>query len=257
MGASALILAVFLLGIRHGADPDHLAAIDNLTRRSALARPLASRFVGTLFASGHTLMVLAIALLIGAIGRQFGAFGSGVERAGTWLSVVILIVMAALNVRRLLLSPDAAPVGLRAQLLRPLLREGNGTLVAFPIGFLFGLGFETSSQIAAYVMIASGGLRLGLWIGLAFCLGMIFTDTCDSMLVTKLVGSGNAKRASRAWLWTVTLVAVGVATFEMLQLAGVPLPVPDLAVSGAIVAALVGVYALVSGPLPLRIRGLR
>lgn len=242
----ASLFAVLLLGMRHGADPDHLAAIDNLTRRIALTKPLASKFVGTLFASGHTVMVLGIAAGIGMIGRHLGAFGSGLERAGTWLSVLILFVMAGLNLRRLVASRDVAPLGIRAQLLRQCVGDGDSLLVALPIGFLFGLGFETSSQIAAYVMIASGGFGVALCIGLTFCLGMIFTDTCDSILVTRLVGSGNALRASRAWLWTVTLVAVGVAAFETLQLVGIPLAIPELAVSAAIVAGLVGVYAFVA-----------
>lgn len=240
----ASLLAVFLLGLRHGADPDHLAAIDNLTRRITVERPGTSKFVGTLFAAGHTLMVLGLAGAIGAVGRHLGAFGSGLERAGTWLSIAILIAMAALNVRRLLSSSGAAPTGIRTRLLRPLFRESKTVLVALPIGFLFGLGFETSSQIAAYVMVAAGGLGNALWIGVAFCAGMILTDTCDSVLVSSLVRSGKGARASRAWLWTMTVAASGVAFFQLLQLAGTPLAVPELILSAAIVAAPIAVYAL-------------
>ena len=45
---------VFVLGMRHGADPDHLAAIDNVTRNAYVKTPLLSRFVGTFFAGGHS-----------------------------------------------------------------------------------------------------------------------------------------------------------------------------------------------------------
>jgi hypothetical protein len=92
-------------------------------------------------------------------------------------------------------------------------------------------------------MVAAGGLENALFIGAAFCAGMIVTDTFDSVLVTGLVGSGNGARASRAWLWTMTVAAAGVAIFQTLQLAGIPLEVPELSLSAAIVAALIGVYA--------------
>jgi high-affinity nickel-transport protein len=233
-----------MLGLRHGADPDHLAAIDNLTRNAARAHPTASRFVGALFATGHTVMILVIALLIGAVGQR-GIFGPGLERVGTWLSVVILILMAVLNVRRLLTSRNASPVGLRTRLLAPLVGR-HGILAALPVGFLFGLGFETSSQIAAYVVIASGGITSALAIGAAFCGGMILTDTFDSVLVSRFVQTGNGIAVTRAWLWTVTLIALGVALYESLQLAGWQVPLSELAVSGALVTLCVAVFVYVA-----------
>ena len=233
-----------MLGLRHGADPDHLAAIDNLTRNTARAHPSASRFVGTLFAGGHTIMILAIALLIGAVGQR-GIFGPGLERIGTWLSIIILMLMAALNVRRLIASKDAVPAGLRTRMLSPLF-ERHGIFAALPVGFLFGLGFETSSQIAAYVVIASGGIASALAIGVAFCTGMILTDTFDSVLVSRFVRTGRGLTVTRAWLWTVTLIALGVAVYETLQLAGWNVPLSELGVSGVLVAACVIVFACVA-----------
>ena len=79
--------AVFALGLRHGADPDHIAAIDNLTRNSFEKRPFLSRFVGTLFAGGHTIMVLAIAALVGYLGTTFAPHGALIEAIGTWISI--------------------------------------------------------------------------------------------------------------------------------------------------------------------------
>jgi nickel/cobalt transporter (NiCoT) family protein len=244
VGFFALLLAAVMLGLRHGADPDHLAAIDNLTRNTAREHPSASRFVGTLFASGHTIMILAIALLLGAVGQRT-VIGPGLERVGTWLSVFVLVLMAAINVRRLISSKDAAPVGLRSRMLSPLF-DRHGILVALPVGFLFGLGFETSSQIAAYVVIASGGIGSALAIGAAFCAGMILTDTFDSVLVSRFVRTGRGLAARRAWLWTVTLIALGVAVYETLQLAGWNVPLSELAVSGVLVAACVIVFAYVA-----------
>ncbi|MBV8171018.1 MAG: hypothetical protein JO219_03710, partial [Candidatus Eremiobacteraeota bacterium] len=70
-----MFFTVFVLGLRHGADPDHLAAIDNLTRNSLGARERLSRFVGTLFAGGHSMMVLSIAALAGLLGSRLAQHG--------------------------------------------------------------------------------------------------------------------------------------------------------------------------------------
>ncbi len=244
MSFFAAFLAAILLGLRHGADPDHLAAIDNLTRNTARTHPSANRFVGTLFASGHTIMILAIALLIGTVGQRT-VFGPGLERAGMWLSVIILVLMAAINVRRMIAPGNTAPVGVRTRILSPLF-ERHGILVALPVGFLFGLGFETSSQIAAYVVIGSGGIGSALAVGAAFCAGMILTDTFDSVLVSRFVRTGRGPLARRAWLWTVTLIALCVAIYETLQLVGWNVPLSELAVSGVLVAVCVIVFAYVA-----------
>ena len=78
----ASAFAVFVLGMRHGADPDHLAAIDNLTRRAYARHPFWSRFVGALFALGHTAMVVVLAALVGLFGTRLGRFGPTIELAG-------------------------------------------------------------------------------------------------------------------------------------------------------------------------------
>ena len=77
---------VFVLGLRHGADPDHLAAFDNVTRNAFVRTPLLSRFVGTFFATGHSLMVLAISMLVGIAGSRFASHGELIETIGTWIS---------------------------------------------------------------------------------------------------------------------------------------------------------------------------
>ena len=92
IGAGAF--AVFALGLRHGADPDHLAAIDNLTRNSFDERPWLSRFCGTMFAGGHSVMVLSIAGLVGFLGARFAGHGALIETIGTWISIVVLVAIA-------------------------------------------------------------------------------------------------------------------------------------------------------------------
>jgi high-affinity nickel-transport protein len=246
IGAGAF--AVFALGLRHGADPDHLAAIDNLTRNSFDERPWLSRFCGTLFAGGHSIMVLSIAALVGFLGSRFDAHGALIETIGTWISIVVLVAIALLNLQQLR-AGGSRPVGLKTRLLPKALREAKSPWIAVPIGLLFGFGFETSSQIATYAVAfgANSGVLGALLVGAMFCLGMICTDTLDSVVVHRLVSdrSSLTPATMRLWIWSVTLLALAVAAYELAQVLGWQAPFPDIYVSGAIVLALIGVFAYI------------
>ncbi|GAC1313351.1 MAG: hypothetical protein NVSMB21_24500 [Vulcanimicrobiaceae bacterium] len=240
--------AVFALGLRHGADPDHIAAIDNLTRNSFGERPWLSRFCGSLFAGGHSIMVLSIAALVGLLGTHLGPYAATIETIGTWISIVVLVLIAILNLRQLRTNPTRL-VGVKTQLLPRALREGSSPWLAVPVGLLFGFGFETSSQVATYAVAfgLGSGVLGALFVGAMFCLGMLVTDTLDSVLVHRLVSDRSSLQPStmRVWIWSVTLVALAVAAFELAQLLGWHSPVPDLYVSGIIVAALLAVFVYV------------
>src|SRR5476649_1050136 len=108
---------VFALGLRHGADPDHLAAIDNVTRNAYERTPLLSRFVGTLFAGGHSIMVLALSELVGLLGARFATHGALIETIGTWISIVVLLALAALNVQQLRSGDTDRIAGAKTRLL--------------------------------------------------------------------------------------------------------------------------------------------
>jgi high-affinity nickel-transport protein len=239
---------VFALGLRHGADPDHLAAIDNLTRNSVERRPLLSRFVGTLFAGGHSIMVLAIAAIVGYVGSRVSADRDLIEAIGTWISIVVLVLIAILNLRQLAAGGDRL-VGVKTRLLPPALRNATSPLVAIPVGLLFGFGFETSSQVAAYAVAfgVNAGVLGALIVGAMFCLGMIVTDTLDSVLVHRLVSDRSSRlpRTMRVWIWSVTVMALVVAAYETAQVLGWQSPVPDIAVSAALVVSLVAIFAYV------------
>ncbi len=239
---------VFVLGMRHGADPDHLAAIDNVTRNAYVKTPLLSRFVGTFFAGGHTIMVLAISALVGLLGTRFGAHGPLIERIGTWVSIAVLLLIAALNVHTLR-SGGTHVAGAKTRLLPRRLREGTSALLAIPIGMLFGFGFETSSQILAYAVAfgADAGVAGALIVGGMFSAGMICTDTLDSVLVHRLISyrSDRLPALMRVWIGSVTILAVAVAVYEMAQVLGWHSPLSDLAVSAILVSALVLVFAYV------------
>jgi high-affinity nickel-transport protein len=247
IGLSAF--AVFALGLRHGADPDHIAAIDNMTRNSFDERPWLSRFCGTLFAGGHSVMVLSIAALVGLLGTHVGRYGDTIETIGTWISIAVLVLIALLNLRQLRSTGDGRIAGVKTKLLPRFLREATSPWIALPVGFLFGFGFETSSQILTFSM--AFGVRAGvlgaLLVGALFCFGMVCTDTLDSVLVHRLVSDRVSLRTTtmRVWIWSVTIVALAVAVYEFAQLLGWQSPVPDLYVSVAIVTALLAVFAYV------------
>jgi hypothetical protein len=80
-----------------------------------------------------------------------------------------------------------------------------------------------------------------------FCLGMICTDTLDSVVVHRLVSdrSNVLPSTMRVWIWSVTLLALAVAGYELAQVLGWHAPFPDIYASAAIVLALIGVFAYI------------
>lgn len=135
MKGAALITVVAALGMRHGVDPDHLSIIDGLSRFHP------SRWNGVLFAAGHGIIVTVLAV---GFGKLLAGF---IEPYTVW----ILVALGAANLWRLL-RPKAhvhpKPPGLfRAS---PLL-----------LGVLFGMGFETASQLSAILL--AGQLNPGSW----------------------------------------------------------------------------------------------
>ena len=211
--------------------PDHLAAIDTLTRNSAKRAPKVAPFIGALFAGGHSIMVLAIAALVGFLGAHFAAHRLLMERIGTLISIVVLIALAIVNLRQLRARQNDRLFGIKMQLLPMQLRTGSSPWLAIPVGLLFGFGFETSSQVATYA-VAFGtdvGMVGALLVGSAFCGGMICTDTLDSLFVHRIVSyrSGNLPSIMRVWIWTITCFAVAVAAYELLQLLGYTPPFSD------------------------------
>ncbi len=247
IGLSAV--TVFVIGLRHGADPDHLAAIDNVTRNAYAKTPFLSRFVGTMFAGGHSIMVLALSALVGLLGQRFSAHGALIETIGTWVSIVVLFLIAAANLWQLRQGDASRIVGAKTRLLPRALRNGNSALLAIPIGLLFGFGFETSSQVATYAV--AFGADSGVWgavvIGAMFCFGMIVTDTLDSVVVHRLISfrSDRLPRIMRVWIVSVTVFALVIALYELAQICGWQPPFSDLVVSGSLVTALALVFVYV------------
>jgi high-affinity nickel-transport protein len=115
-----------------------------------------------------------------------------------------------------------------------------------PVGLLFGVGFETSSQIAAYTIVfgSQAGIFGSILVGAAFCFGMVCTDTLDSLLVHRLVSerASALPRIMRVWILTIAVVSIGVALFQIVKMLGREFPLSDLVLSAIIIGALLLVF---------------
>lgn len=101
METISLILLVFVLGLRHGLDADHLACIDGLTRYNIRMNSPIARWVGTLFSFGHGLVVTCIAVILGIFMKNF-KIPDLVNTVVTWISIVSLFSIGTLNIYNLL-----------------------------------------------------------------------------------------------------------------------------------------------------------
>ena len=211
-GLPALAL-IFLLGMRHGLEPDHLAAVDGLTLRSQAAHPRWAPWMGALFALGHGITVLAIVAIAAVASRQLAPS----ERVFSWLEwlpIALLLLIAALNARSLLSGAQLANV--RGRLLPRWLRGASGPFGALLVGMLFALVFDTALQAAAwgYAAVALGGMGPALLTGTVFAVGMGVTDTFDGWVTAKVMrtGKNDLVRAFRRRLgWPIVALCVAMA----------------------------------------------
>jgi high-affinity nickel-transport protein len=194
-------LLAWSFGLRHAVDADHIAAIDNVTRklRQDGRRPLT---VGLFFALGHSTVVMLAAAAVAAtaslLGTKFEAFRSIGGLVGTLISALFLFAIAAVNLvtfrqtwRAWRNGGDADAAfdgGLLARLCRPLFALIARPWHMFPLGFLFGLGFDTATEVSLLGLSATSAAGgLSLWAILVFpalfAAGMALVDTADGVLM--------------------------------------------------------------------------
>jgi len=212
----SLVAVVFLLGLKHGLDPDHLAAIDGLTRFNAARRPALSRWSGLLFSAGHGFVVTGVAIAVATVAAGWSAPG-WLEEAGAWISIGFLTLMGVANLAAVLRTPRGEmvrPVGLRSRLFERLARAEHPVLIA-AVGAAFALSFDTISQA---VLFSLTGSHLAGWIfaaalGLVFTAGMMATDALNGLWVSHLVRRADrrAAAASRVMSFAVALLALAIA----------------------------------------------
>ena len=229
----------YILGLRHAVDADHIAAIDNVVRKLMQAgkRPIGTGFF---FSLGHStvvvLAVIAIAATAAALQGSFESFKDIGGVIGTSVSASFLIILALVNllilrgvwrnfqnVRRggsldeddldLLMSKS----GFFARIFRPLFRTVNKSWHMYPLGFLFGLGFDTASEIGLIGLAAMQAAQgLPLWSVLVFpalfTAGMALVDTIDSGVMVGAYGWAFVNPIRKLWYnLTITAVSVVVA----------------------------------------------
>ncbi|MDH4114220.1 MAG: nickel transporter [Burkholderiaceae bacterium] len=221
---TALCALVFLLGLKHGFDADHLATIDGLTRFNARqGRPFA-RYCGALFSLGHGAIVIAIALAVGVASEKWEA-PAWLELSGAWISVGFLTVLGIANLSAVLAAgPDqvVTPIGLKGRLLGGLSAARRPWTVAL-VGALFALSFDTVSQAALFALTASqfGGAWHAIFLGLLFMLGMLVTDGVNGLWISRLIARADqlACIASRIMGLAVSSVSLLVAALGAAKLA--------------------------------------
>jgi high-affinity nickel-transport protein len=216
--SAALLAAVLLLGAQHGLDPDHLAAVDGLTRSNSGGRPRLARWLGLLFALGHGLVVTVVAALLAA-GTRVVHVPRWLEDTGAWISIAILLALGSINLAAALRPPAGrrppAPA-LRGRVAGRLLRARHPLLV-MGVGALFALSFDTVSQAAMLSLSAraASGWPLAIAAGAVFSAGMMASDAVNSLWISRLLARADARShlASRVMSLAVAFASLATATF--------------------------------------------
>lgn len=224
----ALGATAFVLGLRHAVDPDHIAAIDGSTRKLMHAgqRPVA---VGFFFSLGHSSIVFALSVLVAVFGvmlkQRFPALETAGALVGTSVSAFFLLVIAVANVAVLLdilrgnTRGDAETLGggLLSRLLRPAMQLVTQSWHMYPLGVLFGLGFDTATAIALLGISAAsgaGGMPVVyiLLLPLLFTAAMSLVDTAEGIAVLGMYGWAYVKPARKVFYnLNMTLISVLIA----------------------------------------------
>ena len=227
----------FTLGLRHALDADHIAAIDNVTRKLMQdnKRPVA---VGFFFALGHSAVLLlaslAVAFAANSLIDRLAAYRDVGAVVGTLASTLFLVAIAIANVavlsrvvRALLRAKRGEQVrdedidallqqqGWLARWFRPLFRLiPVSCWHLFPLGFLFALGFETASEVSLFGLAAETAQKVStssiLVFPALFAAGMTLVDTLDGVLMLGAYGWAH-RNPVRKLLYNASITALSVA----------------------------------------------
>jgi high-affinity nickel-transport protein len=225
----------YSLGLRHAIDADHIAAIDNVTRKlmQDRKRPVA---VGFFFALGHSTVVvfasLAVALTANTLSDKLASYREIGGIVGTSASALFLFLIAIANLIvlrgvyrtiRLVERGDSVTEedidallqqrGWLARLFRPLFRFVSQSWHLYPLGLLFALGFETASEISLFGLSAQASNAVSSWSLLIFpalfAAGMTLVDTTDGVLMLGAYGWAY-RNPMRKLFYNLTITSVSV-----------------------------------------------
>jgi high-affinity nickel-transport protein len=252
---SGLAITAYILGLRHGFDADHIAAIDNTTRKllNDGKRPLT---VGTWFSLGHSTivfgMIAALVVLTDYVRSHVAAFAQFGAVAGALISGIFLFliglvnVLIALDVYRIfrgLRDRELDQAALDAQMdKRGFLYRYFGRLFKmvrepwqiYPIGVLFGLGFDTATEVLLITVsvVFATTTSVPLWavmlLPVLFTCGMVLADTADGFAMRYAYGWAFLKPIRKIYYnLTLTVISVLVAFviggIEVLGVVGIAL----------------------------------
>ena len=226
------LATLFALGLRHGLDPDHIAAIDSMTLRAHDNGQTHARWTGGLFSLGHGLVVIVIAVLTAALSSQI-APPKTFMLVAQWIPLVFLVWVGVVNLQALLTSADYQPVSVKARWVPARWRNRSDPFAVAVVGILFATVFDTITLAATWGFAAStqGGVIAGLIAGLVFTAGMLLTDTADSWLIVHMSNKASTQstkqRYRRALGWLVVVLAFVVVAWTLLDRAGLELPAAD------------------------------
>jgi len=232
-------LLAYSFGLRHAVDADHIAAIDNVTRKLMQdgKRPVA---VGFFFSLGHSSVVVLASAVVAATALAFKQEFDSLHQVGgvigTLVSAFFLLAIALMNIVILSgvyrtfqrvkaggryveedLNALLAGRGFLSRLFRPLFAMIRSSWQMYPLGLLFGLGFDTATEIGLLGISAAEASRgLSVWSILVFpalfTAGMSLVDTTDSILMLGAYGWAFVKPIRKLFYnMTITAVSVVVA----------------------------------------------
>ena len=240
----------YSFGLRHAVDADHISAIDNVTRKlmQENKRPVA---VGFFFSLGHSTVVvgLCVGLAIAAafVNKELPVWQDIGGLIGTIVSATFLYIIAIINLLVLweifqmfrqvkrgecyseqTLDEFLNQRGIMGRFFRPLLRMTDSSWKMYPIGVLFGLGFDTATEVGILAIAATTATKglpiyLILLFPALFMAGMMLLDTTDSILMLGAYGWAFVKPIRKLYYnLNITLISVLVAliigTVEVLSI---------------------------------------
>jgi high-affinity nickel-transport protein len=212
-------LLMFALGLRHGLDPDHITIIDGMTMKHNSEKSKWAKWVGTLFAIGHGLVVTVIAFLVSILSYTI-SFPIWLSNIAEWIPILLLLIIGILNLKSLLGKDEHQIIGWRKKLIPKSLVNNSNPFSIIMIGVLFATVFDTATQAAAWGYAASqqGGAIAAIVMGLIFSIGMIATDTIDGIILYKILNKTSDQTLIKKYRisigWTIVAMSFLVAVYK-------------------------------------------
>jgi nickel/cobalt transporter (NiCoT) family protein len=236
----ALGVTAYLLGMRHAFDADHIAAIDNTTRK-LVAEQKKSLTVGFWFSLGHSSVVFGLCLLLAfgvrSLAGQVGDESSTLQRitgvVGTSVSGIFLVALGLINLISLMailkvwrrmksghfdeeeLEQHLDDRGLMNRILRPVMKAVRHPRHMYPVGLLFGLGFDTATEVSLLVLAGAGAAVALPWyailvLPILFAAGMSLLDSLDGLFMNFAYGWAFSRPVRKVY-YNIVITGLSVA----------------------------------------------